>query len=386
MADGIGPRWRAAPWGLFGALAMIVGFERTLSRRMASLTPSAASGYDFAAKAATHEGARSEILGFGDSLVKFGFQPRIIEARTGRTAYNLAAYAAPPARDYQMLKRVLDAGGRPTAIVVCFQAVHLGYAPTWLAREFAEFVTPTEALDLAWSAREMGLFGWLMLARNVPSIRARFQLRENLTAALRGKVIDRMDTYSLLRRNWNQARGAQLQHNEPHAAEDALLARTRAVELYPEDFHDPSARQPFGKREMHRFLDLAAGQNIPVFWVMFPMLPALEARQHEIGLTGVTDALAREMHEAYPNVIVVDGRARGYDASAFVYDAIHLNRRGATTLSRDLGDIICRRLANPSNGSSWVSLPAYRPTDDMPGMEDLAQSRAALRWHPEARR
>jgi hypothetical protein len=37
------------------------------------------------------------VLAFGDSIVKFGFVPRVIEAEAGLSAYNLATDGGPPA-------------------------------------------------------------------------------------------------------------------------------------------------------------------------------------------------------------------------------------------------------------------------------------------------
>ena len=386
MADGIGSRLRAVPCGLMGALALIVSVERAIAHRIIDVTSEAASNYAYAAKAASREARGSEVLAFGDSLVKFGFQPKVIQARTGRTAFNLAAYGAPPSRDYQVLKRVIDAGGRPSALVVCFPAVHLGSTPRLHARQFSEAATVSEAWDLAWSSSDPGLFGWLMVARQVPSIRTRLELRGNLMKALLGSGSDWRECYFVFRRNWLQGRGAHLQHNDPHAPEEPAAARARALELYIGDLDANPADEPVNKRFIRRFLDLAAARDIPVFWVILPMLPAIEARQQDIRVTAITDALARQMRDAYPNLIVVDVRGRGYDARAFAPDAVHLNRRGATTFSRDLGDLIRHRLGNPTAGASWVSLPKYRPTDDAFDMEDLAQSSAVVRGAGGVRR
>lgn len=378
--------WRSLPWGLVGALVLIVGVERTISRKIASVTTEVASCWSFAAKAASHEAAQSEILGFGDSLMKYGFQPKVIEARTGRTAYNLAAYGGPPSRDYLLLKRVLDAGGKPSALVVCFQVVHMGSGPRFHVRHFAESVTPAEALDLTWSSRDPGLFAWMMLSRVVPSIRTRFEIRGNVMTALNQQGIDWTSLYYPFRRNWHRARGAHVHPEEPHAPDDDAVAKARAAELYSGHFADLSAQHPVHEDYIRRFLDLAEERKIPVIWLMPPMLPALEERQKDVGLADLTTALAKRMRDAYPNLIVVDGRGQGYNAGAFCPDAVHLNRRGATALSRDLAELIRGRLGEPSSTSSWVSLPSYRPGTMDLDLEDLTRSRLVLKHAAEERR
>ena len=376
--------WRRLPLGLLGALLMIVVVERAIAGRMIAVTTHVASSWGFAAEAARGDGARSEILGFGDSLIKFGFLPQIIQKRTGRTAYNLAALAGPSSRDYQILKRVLDAGGKPSAIVVCIQVVHLGSGPRSHVRHFAESVTLAEALDLAWTSRDPGLFASLMIERRVPSIRARFEIRGNLMRALRGEEGVWTPLFYPLRRNWNRSRGAHIVPEEHHSPDDPAAAEAHARELYPYDFADVSDQVPVHEIYIRRFLNLAAQRKIPVFWVLPPMLPAVEDRQQRVALTALSTALARRVQVWYPEVVVVDGRERGYDAGAFV-DGVHLNRRGAYVFSRDLADMLRHRLNETSSANLWVLLPRYRPSTMEVELEDTTQSTAAL-YRPAVRR
>lgn len=372
-------RLKHLPWGMVGMLALVCGVERSISRHRADVTTETASNYEFAATSAVGEALGSEILGFGDSLMKFGFLPKVIEARTGRRAYNLAAYGGPPSRDYLLLKRVLDAGGKPSALVVCFQVVHMGATPRFHARRFAEFVTAAEALDLAWSARDPGLFGWLMVGRNLPSLRARFELRGNLMTALQGHGLRWADVYYPMRRNWKQSRGAHIAAAEPHAPGEPELARARALELYPDFYYDLSSRKPVEEQYIRRFLDLAAERNIPVYWTIPPEPPAVEVRQTEVHVTAITDGLLKRMSDAYPNLVIVDGRGQGYDPSAFSSDDVHLNRVGANAFSRDVADVIRHRQGNPSPASSRVALPRYRAGSMVADLEDYDQSAAVLR-------
>lgn len=381
--------WRRLPWGLLGMLALVACVERTISRRLPSVTTHVASCWSFAGKAAGTSAKDCEVLGFGDSLVKYGFQPTVIEARTGRSAFNLAVYNGPPSHDYLMLRRVLDAGGKPAALVVCFQVVHKGSGPRFHARHFAETITPREALDLCWTSRDPGLFAWLLLGHALPSVRTRFEVRENLMTALNGQGRDWAELFAVFRRNWSRARGAHVGDESPPAPEGAA-ATARATELYPHTFEDVRDQVPVHEQYVRRFLDLAADRKIPVFWLLPPMLPELETRQREVGLAGLTAELAQRMSASYPNVVVVDGRGRGYDAGAFCGDAVHLNRRGAYALSRDLGDILRHHLGEPATSSaaspSLVVLPRYQPGVADVELEDLAHSFKFVRDLWRARR
>ena len=62
----------------------------------------------------------AEVLAFGDSMVEFGVLPGVIAERSGLRAINLAVHDGSPAVSYFLLRRALEAGARPRAIVVDF--------------------------------------------------------------------------------------------------------------------------------------------------------------------------------------------------------------------------------------------------------------------------
>jgi len=364
---------RRVPWGLVGALLLILLAERALSRRIKAFTTETAGCWKYAATTARTTASRSEILGFGDSLMKYGFQPRVIEARTGRSAFNLAVYGGPPSHDYLSLRRVLDAGGKPAALVVCFQPIHFGSGPRYHAREFAEGVSANEAIDLAWSSSDPGLFGWLMVDRSLSSARARFEIRTRIVSSLKGDSGDDWATVQeIFHRNWTRNRGAHTHMDVPHAPEGiAAIARARA--LYGSRIESPDLDQVHLKY-IRRFLDLAGERGIPVVWVLPPMLPEVRARMDEIGLTTIETELVELMRAAYPGLLVLDGRDAGYTAPAFCDDAVHLNRTGANAFSRDLADVLRHHLGNPVTNSPIAKLPRYRPGPMEATMEDFAHS------------
>jgi len=65
-----------------------------------------------------------DVLCFGDSQMKFGIAPHVVAARTGRPAYNLAIVGGQPPASYFLLRRALEAGARPSAVLFDLQGKH----------------------------------------------------------------------------------------------------------------------------------------------------------------------------------------------------------------------------------------------------------------------
>lgn len=376
---------RRIPSGLIGSMLLVVAVERSFGPTIADLMSETVDCWRYSATSARTIATRCEILGFGDSLMKFGFQPRVIEARTGRSAFNLAVYGGPPSQDFLSLQRVIMAGGKPTALVVGFQAIHFGKEPRFHAREFAEAISASEAFQLAWTSSDPGLFGWLTVDRLLSSARARYEIRSRIVASLAGE--NRSDpglVRAIFRRNWMMSRGAHVQSEDPRAP-TGMAAVARALELYPWTMNPPSP-DAVELQYIRKFLDLALERRIPVFWVIPPMLPEIRDRMEEIGLATITTNLAAQMRAEYSNVVVIDGRASKYDASAFCADAVHLNSKGANAMSRDLAIVIRRHFAEPKNQPAVVALPEYHAGDPEVGLEDFAHSSKVVTEGRQVRR
>ncbi len=84
-------------------------------------------------------------------------------------------------------------------------------------------------------------------------------------------------------------------------------------------------------------------------------------------------------------MIVIDGRHSGYPDEDF-YDGVHLDRAGATVLSRGLARVIGDHFSSHGDGSRWIDLPAYHATADDPRLEDVEQSRVVLQSREVSRR
>ena len=92
--------------------------------------------------------------------VKFGLNHRVIEARTGRKAANLAVVGGSAASSYFLLRCALDAGARPRTIVVDFCKDLLLYEPSSTKTVFPwyTFVDLRESVALCWASRDTDLF------------------------------------------------------------------------------------------------------------------------------------------------------------------------------------------------------------------------------------
>src|SRR5262245_43362888 len=119
----------AVPWGLIGTIALVVLCERWFARVEPVVKRFQFENWRLAGRAARGEAVRARVLFFGDSLMQYAAQPRVIEARTGWTAYNLAVAGGHTPTSYFLLRRALRAGARPSAVVVDAVPFGLDRAP-----------------------------------------------------------------------------------------------------------------------------------------------------------------------------------------------------------------------------------------------------------------
>jgi hypothetical protein len=361
-------RWPAA---LPGMLGLVLAVELFLTRHPRDFLLYEGGDWGQAGRAARRLAAGCEVLCFGDSQVKLGVQPRVLEPLLGRRAYNLAVAAGPPPASFFLLRRALEASARPAAILVDFHPQLLQADPWTRARYWPELVTTREALALARTARDAGLFASVMLDRLIPSLRGRHQIRANLVAALQGRgESGRAATLLSLRRNWRVNRGAGVAAKNPRFTGEVGAG---FAEVYPDQW----PLDPVATAYVRRFLRLAASHEIPVLWLIPPFCPEIEARRDSKGLSAQYDRFVRAMQARFPNVVVADARRSGYGPGVFI-DPVHLDRQGAATLSADVAAVLGRVLAGRGDAPRWVELPAYRDRSAEFPLEDASQSCVAL--------
>jgi hypothetical protein len=238
----------------------------------------------------------------------------------------------------------------------------------------AELADIQDCLDLGWTAGDPGLFGALALARLLPSVKHRREIRAVAIEALQGAANNRRYSAALLLRNWRVNRGALVLAREPRfRGNDGLCAEA----LYPASW----GCDPVKLTYFRRFLRLAAAHKVTVFWLLPPLSPEVHAKRERTGIEPRYTEFARAAQERFANLIVVDGRHSGYDHTVHA-DPIHLDRRGALAFSAGVADVVGRSLTAPSPGPHWVVLPAFRDPLVRVGLEDIDESRVALRSRP----
>jgi hypothetical protein len=357
------------PSGLIGMAVLVLACELYAAHRGRDLTTVWASAWEASGRAAYREGGRAEVLCLGDSLVKYGVAPRVIESVTGRTAYNLAVYNGQAPASYFLLRRALDSGGRPAAVLVDGEV--LDYDPRTYTRLWADMLGTAESLELAWEARDASFLGAVTLARCLPSYKARFEVRAAVLAALRGEPWSPRNALRLHRRNWERNLGA---HVEPA---DSAASRRIAGAVAASDYLPASwACHPINRAFVHKMMRLAEARGVPVYWLLPPLHPDVQERRDRGGMHGQYVRFVRGLQDRYTNLTVVDARHAGYGPEALA-DLTHMNRLGAERFSSEVAAVLRDRLGGAA-GPRWVEPRPGAPPAPPSALEDLEQSRTAL--------
>jgi hypothetical protein len=362
-------------------LALVAGVERYVARDEAKFTTVGRAAWKRSAECVPMAAA-SAVAVFGDSLVKHGVLPRVL-ARHGLTSWNLAVPKGMfPGHDL-LLRRLLRSGARPSAILVdghClnekpFQSDHVAI---WL-----ETTNLLEAAELAWASRDPEFTARMALARALPTLKARPEVRLKIRAALDGASSADLQGFSATWRNWNANRGAFVfPDRDLPPGPDPVTAALRDPGYRPGRLE----RDPVNAAYVDRFLGRAAAHGIPVFWLLPPFHPEMEDHRERSGWYPEYASYLRRLQEKYPNLTVVDGRGSGYPPAA-LFDMTHLSRTGAIAYSDALGRLLRDRLAGPPRppGPRWVRLPRYDPAEvralasaSSSDVEDITQSHVAF--------
>lgn len=365
-------------------LALVLVVERGLGRLDRDLLPLAAATWRQAGAASEREAVRADVLCFGDSLVKVGIVPPLLDREAGARSYNLAVLGGTPMASYVLLGRALAAGARPRAIVVDAKANLLMWnAPRANIREWAEMGRLADVVDIAWSERDPGFVGRYLIQRNLHSVRLRGELRKAVLAAFDGRPSGpEAAQVAVVERQAGANRGGLLPAHRPDKGgpdpyPGGRLSAADAAWCYPETWYP----RPSNLRYLDRMLSLASARDIDIYFLLPPLHPGVQSELERRGLDERYLKLARRLSGRYPRLTVVDGRHAQFPHSEF-NDSIHLDRSGAASFTRR----VARVLRMSSDHPRWISLDGHEGPDDAPGLEDLEQSRVALRELGRARR
>jgi hypothetical protein len=363
------------PWGLAGMLILVVAIECVIGRHWLQFSDPVSLSWRYSAQAAQADAPRSELLCLGDSLVKHGLVPAVIEQGTGRRTVNLSAARCPALMTYFLLRRSLDAGAKPRAIIVNAKPAVLLANPEFNIRYWQEVLTPRECADMLFVSRRARLVVDLVTGRLLPSLRCRLQVRSSLAAALEGRPDPVQALNRVLWRNWTHNSGANISTADSSAGGKSALevARRNRADVFHVDRTNVVA--------IERLLQLAAERNIPVFWLLTPLAPELQEFRDSSGAEAGYERFIHSLQARFPQIVtVLDARRATYPAALFA-DPTHLNGRGAIALSQEVAREIGRALEHQGSGAEasagWITLnaPVDHPSALGIELEDLERSR-----------
>ena len=130
---------------------------------------------------------------------------------------------------------------------------------------------------------------------------------------------------------------------------------------------------------IERLLQLASERNIPVFWLLTPLTPGLQAFRDRSGSEAAYEQLVRSARARHPRTMtVLDAQRAAYPPGYFV-DATHLNGRGATVLSQAVAITLKAELGQSerATGPRWIALKQSVDHSDAIalGLEDVEKSK-----------
>jgi hypothetical protein len=367
MDDEVGrSKWAGCPFGFLGAMALILAVEGWIVEHKDACLGAGQWGYRIARTRADSGDPRRGVLCFGDSLLKAGLAPTVIEAESGLPAYNFAMVGGQAPGHYFLLRRAIEAGTRPRAIVVEYLPRLMAADPVYNVENWPFVATPAECLEMARATADPGLFTDLALRELLPSVRCRNSIRAHLMFALNGTFSYIAAEIVGARRNWEVNRGAHIEASRPGRIED--------VESWMREYFASFRCADANRYYIEKLLDLASRHRIPVFWALPPYKPELQARCERSGFDSAHEGFLRSLQARYPGLRVIDGRHAGYDPGVFI-DLHHLGREGAATFSSEVARLLRRSLDDPSATPRWLELATYRASSTAGAIEDMDESR-----------
>ena len=254
--------------------------------------------------------------------------------------------------------------------------------PRQAVRHLSEVMTFSELVELAWTSRDPGLAGSLVVSEVFPSHLARAEVRAWIMATLEERPKDMRpgSVYPLFRRNWNRNAGAEpLKPFHGAAGVDDRVAQLERDHYQP----TPTPVHPLNAVYAARFVELAESRRIAVIWLIPPMHPEVQNRRERHGRYVNDLPFLRALASRFSNLTIIDGRSAGYGPELFS-DMTHLAPQGAVAFSNSLAKIVRDRPTGP--GSQWVRLrplldgePARLAAEFENHVEDIDESAAAFR-------
>lgn len=357
-------RWKMRlgrlPTGLIGMLVLAFAAESFVARHDLDTLDPDDWQYRLARQTAARNAKDQDVLCFGDSLMKVGVLPKVVESRSGLRMYNLAICGSQAPASYFVLRRALEGGARPAAVLVDFHPALLALKPQVNMAHWPYLLGGLDALGLAWKTHDPSFLGSLLVREALPSVRARNALRGWAVSAASGERHKVREDMPSVFRHWDRHAGAQVMPSHPERDWD-VASHQRYI--YPAGWKPNRVNIDY----LRRFLALAETHGVPVYWLIPPVHPGVQEAKERAGFDVKYLALIRSCQERFPNLVVIDGRHAGYDPKVF-FDPDHLGLEGAYALSEDLGNVL-RRLRHAVPADRLVALPSFQARTVASGIE-----------------
>lgn len=376
--SGVRGRTSAVPWGLLGAIGLMVAIECNLGRNWLDLSDPVSLSWRYADDAACTEAAGCEVLFLGDSLVKHGLIPSIVESESGIRSINLAAARAPALMTYFALRRALESGARPRAIVIETKPAVLIAGVEYNSGYWPVALSAFECLELGRITGKATFGVEMLVARLIPSVRSRLAVRSQVMAALKGSADPIREINRVLWRNWSTNGGANVASlNSAYRGELSPQIRDN---LHPDRWYVDRSNT----EGIELLLRVAQERKIRVFWLLPPISPGLQQWRERSGSESKYEAFVRAYQSRFLGTLtILDARRVVSDPSSFI-DATHLAGRGAIVLSRVVAAAMRDELAarSPAPGDGWRILKP--PVGDLAcrydvKLEDVDRSKEIVR-------
>jgi hypothetical protein len=371
-ARGATMRESSFPLGLIGMLATLALGQRFFAHQTQEIVPTrrVEMSWRNAACAAVGPEGQSDILCLGDSRIKLGVLPRVLEARLNLTSYNLALLGGQAPSSYFLFRRLLERGSRPRALFVDFSETLLAFSPSQNAVCLTDRVGPSESLEVAWHSRDPTLAVSTALHKLLPGWCDRGN-RSLLLDIGSGTAVGAVpaDDPRVFERNWRVNLGAQVAPREFVAVEES-----------PGDASGTWRPHPANAYYVDQLLRVAQAFRIAVYWILPPSVPARRERLTQNGESALYRQFVAERVARFPSLTVLDGERLKWGLELF-RDPLHVNRDGAVRLSLAVASAAAPRLRGETLGPRWIDLAL---TDDREAgkyqrlVEDLNQSKAAI--------
>ena len=336
------------------ALVFFVLFQLVLGRYSDQLQTLESASYAFVSEFIKAEVCTSsKIFCFGDSLVKMGVSPIILESLLKEPVCNLAIPGSRPSASFFILRRLLKAGTAPKFVLVDYESGILRDDPRKAVHETAELFGLDDCMDLAAVTQDFDYVSSLVTAVTIPSYRLKHSTCTTLLRPLRiGIGIDKSEIRDYLS-NWRENRGQTL---PPYSRLTDIKANNKIDWKEVIGRRVPWYCHPYNKAYVEQFIGLAYKHGINVYWLLPPMHPKAQMELERTGVDAAYCRLLKQMLNRFPNLRIIDGRHAHYGSENFM-GGCHLNRTGAIAYSTGLGELLTAQTNKAS--PRWLLLPHY---------------------------